>query len=62
MEVPNNGITCLPNYIKIYLSFQKILGGHRETDSNRDRQTDDLISLLSFLGSRLIKRLKGIVG
>jgi hypothetical protein len=41
-----NGTTSLPNLIKIYQAVQKLLvGGHR--------QTGDLISLFSFLESRL---------
>jgi hypothetical protein len=35
----------VPSFIKIYQAVQKLLVG--------DRQTDDLISLLSFLESRL---------
>jgi hypothetical protein len=47
-EVIFNGITCLPNFVKIHLSVQKLLvgGGHR--------QADDFISLFYFLESRLI--------
>jgi hypothetical protein len=40
-----NGITCLPIFMNVYHSVQKLLVG--------DRQTGDLISLLSFLESRL---------
>jgi hypothetical protein len=40
-----NGITSVPNFMKIYQSFQKLLVG--------DRQTGDLISVLLFLESRL---------
>jgi hypothetical protein len=42
-----NGITSVPNLMKIYQMVQKLLVG----DTNR--QTGDLISLLSFLESRL---------
>jgi hypothetical protein len=43
-----NGIPSVPNFIKIYQAVQKLLvGGH--TDRHTDRQTCDLISLLSFL-------------
>jgi hypothetical protein len=37
-EVTFNGMTSLPNFIKIYQLVQKLLGGgeHRQTD----RQTD----------------------
>jgi hypothetical protein len=41
VEVTLNGITSVPNFMKIYQVLQK------------DRQTGDLISLLSFLESRL---------
>jgi len=34
-----NGITCLPNFIKIYQLVQKLIGG-------RQTQVGDLISLL----------------
>jgi hypothetical protein len=40
IKVPFNGITCPPNFMKIYQSVQKLLGvGHR------DRQIGNLISL-----------------
>jgi hypothetical protein len=41
----SNGITCPPNFMGIYPSFQKLL----------DRQAGDLISQLLFLESRLNK-------
>jgi hypothetical protein len=45
--VPFSDITSTPNFIKIYWSVQKLLGG-------TDRQTGDLIiSLLSFMESKL---------
>jgi hypothetical protein len=49
IEVPLNGITPIPNFMKIYQAVKKLLvgGGHR--------QSGDLISLLSFLESRLKK-------
>jgi hypothetical protein len=40
-----NGNTTIPNFTKIYQAVQK--------DTQTDRQTGDLISLLSFLESRL---------
>jgi hypothetical protein len=50
-------ITCLPNFIKIYLSFQKLLVGdtytHTHTHTHRHTQTGDLINLLLFLESKL---------
>jgi hypothetical protein len=54
-----SGITTLPNIMKIYEAVQKLLVGHTDTHTNTDkhrqtdRQTGDLISLLSFLESRL---------
>jgi hypothetical protein len=39
----------VPNFVKIYQAFQKLLVG----DTQTDRQTGDLINLLSFLESRL---------
>jgi hypothetical protein len=45
IEAPSNGITSLPDFMKIYQAVQKFLV--------RDRQTGDLISLLSFFESRL---------
>jgi hypothetical protein len=47
IEVPLNGITSIPNFMKIYPAVKKLLVA--------DRQTGDLISLLSFLESRLKK-------
>jgi hypothetical protein len=47
IEVPLNGITSIQNFMKSYQAVQKLLVG--------DRQTGDLISLLSFLESRLKK-------
>jgi hypothetical protein len=49
IEVPLNGITSIPNFMKIYQVDQKLLVGDTQTDT----QTGDLISLLTFLGSRL---------
>jgi hypothetical protein len=49
IEVPLKGITSVPNFMKIYQAFQKLLVG----DTQTDRQTGDLISLLSFLEIRL---------
>jgi len=55
-----NGITSLPNIMKIYQTVQKLLvGEHTDTHTHTDRQTGDLISLLSFLESRLIKGKTG---
>jgi hypothetical protein len=42
IQVIFNGISCLPNFMKIYRSAQKCLVG--------DTQAGDLISLLSFFG------------
>jgi hypothetical protein len=63
IEVNLNGITSLPNIMKIYIAVQKLLVGdihtYRQTDrdththTHTDIQTADLISLLSFLASRL---------
>jgi hypothetical protein len=44
-----NGITSVLNSMKIYQAVQKLLVG----DTQTDRQTGDLINLLSFLESRL---------
>jgi hypothetical protein len=44
MEVPLNGITSVPNFMKVYQTAQKLLVG--------DTQTGNLISLPSFLESR----------
>jgi hypothetical protein len=41
IEVPLNGLTSVPNFIKFYQAVQKLLVWG-------DRQTGDLISLLSF--------------
>jgi hypothetical protein len=49
-----NGITSVPNFMKMYHTVQKLLVGETQTD--RDRQTGDLISLLSFLEIRLYKK------
>jgi hypothetical protein len=51
--VPLNGITSVPNFIKIYHAVQKLLVGDTETQTYR--QTGDLISLRSYLESTLIK-------
>jgi hypothetical protein len=57
-----NGINSLLNNMKIYQAVQKLLVGacththtntHTNTHTHTDRQTGDLISLLSFLESRL---------
>jgi hypothetical protein len=48
IEVPLNGITSLPNSMKIYQSIQKLL-----VKGHTDRETSDFISLLSFLGNML---------
>jgi hypothetical protein len=47
-----NGIISVPNFTKIYQAVQNLLAGNTQTDSQH-RQTGDLISLLSFLESRL---------
>jgi hypothetical protein len=46
-----NGITSLPNIMKIYQAVQKLLVGHTHTHTHTE--TGDLISLLSFLEGRL---------
>jgi hypothetical protein len=48
-----NGLTSVPNVMKIYQAVQKLLVG----DTQTDRETGDLISLLSFLESRLVEYL-----
>jgi hypothetical protein len=45
IKVPLNDITCAPNIMKFYQVVRKLLVG--------DRQTGDLISLLSFFESTL---------
>jgi hypothetical protein len=52
IEVPLNGITSIPNFMKIYNVVQKLLVG----DTQTDKETGDFISLLSFLESRLKKQ------
>jgi hypothetical protein len=47
IEVPEKGFNSVPNFMKIYYAVQKL--------SVWVTQTDDLISLLSFLQSRLKK-------
>jgi hypothetical protein len=44
---------CLPNFMKIYQLVQKLLGGGAQKDRQTHTQSDDLISLLSFLESRM---------
>jgi hypothetical protein len=44
-----NGITSVPNFMKIYQTVPKLLVGDIQTH----RQTGELISLLNFLESRL---------
>jgi hypothetical protein len=52
-----NGISSVPNVMKIYQAVQKLLVGdtdrHTHIDRQTDRQTGDLINLLSFLESML---------
>jgi hypothetical protein len=47
----------LPNFMKIYQAVQKLLVGDRQTGrqthTHTDRQTGDLIRLLSFLEIRI---------
>jgi hypothetical protein len=52
IEVPLNGTTSVPNFIKFYHAVKKLLAGDTQTDIQR-QQTGDLISLLSFFESRL---------
>jgi hypothetical protein len=61
-----NGISSLPNIMKIYQAVQKLLvvdtqthtdthtHTHTHTDTHRDREKGDLISPFSFLESWLI--------
>jgi hypothetical protein len=44
-----NGIASIPNFMKIYRVVQNLLVG----DTQTDKQTGKLISLLSFLERRL---------
>jgi hypothetical protein len=60
VEVTFNGMTSLPNFIKIYQLVQKLLGGtHRQTDRQTDRQTNrqtgDLISLTFLVKESMLK-------
>jgi hypothetical protein len=50
-----NGITPVPNFMKIHQVVQKLLvrDTHTHTHTETDGQTGDLMSLLSFLESRL---------
>jgi hypothetical protein len=48
-DVPFNGITSVPNFMKFYQAAQTLLVG----DTLTDRQACYLINLLSFLESRL---------
>jgi hypothetical protein len=54
IEIPFNGITFLTNFMKIYQLVQKLCMG----DTQTDRETSHLISLLSFLESRLAPMLR----
>jgi hypothetical protein len=45
-----NGITSIPNFIKFYQAVLTLL----VEDTHTDRETGDLINLLSFLENRLI--------
>jgi hypothetical protein len=57
IEVPLNDITSLPNIMKIYQAVQKLLV-ERDRHAQTDRQTGDLIRLISFLERRLKTDLK----
>jgi hypothetical protein len=46
-----NGITSVPNFMRIYKAVQNLLV--QDTHSQKDRQTGDLTSILSFLESGL---------
>jgi hypothetical protein len=48
-----NGITSVPNFMKIYQAVQKLLVGDTVRLTQTDTQASDLISPLSFLESRL---------
>jgi hypothetical protein len=52
IEVPLNGITSVPNFMKICQVIQKLLV--EVTDRQTDRQTGDLISLCLFFDGILI--------
>jgi hypothetical protein len=55
VEVIFHGITCLSNFMKIHLPVQKsLVGGDMHTGTH----TDDFISLLSLLESRLKRILR----
>jgi hypothetical protein len=54
IDIPCNGITYLQNFIQIYQLVQKLF--EWETQTHRDRQTGEFISLLSVLESRLKSR------
>jgi hypothetical protein len=49
------------NFMKIYQVVQNLLVGDTQKDSQIDRQTGDLISLLSFLEMRLKTTQLGLV-
>jgi hypothetical protein len=53
IEVPLNDVTSVQYFIQIYQAVHKLLVGDRQTHRQEDRHTSDLISLLSFLESRL---------
>jgi hypothetical protein len=54
-----NGITSVPNFMKFYQVVQKLLVGDTHTHRQTDRQTGDLISLLSsFFFFFLLTRIK----
>jgi hypothetical protein len=43
IEVPLNGITSIPNFMKIYQVVQKLLVGNTQIDTGADRNTDRLV-------------------
>jgi hypothetical protein len=53
VKVSLYGVTSAPNFMKLYQAVQKLLVGDIQTDTHADRRTGDLISLLSFLKSKL---------
>jgi hypothetical protein len=53
IEVILDGITPVQNFMKIYQAVQKLFVGDTVRQTQTDRQTGDLISLLSLLERRL---------
>jgi hypothetical protein len=53
LEVTLNGITSLPNFVKIYPAVQNLLLEDIQTDTNSGTQTGEFKSLFLFLKSTL---------